>query len=160
MQVLKTVSWILLGLVATLLLFASLTSAWLAYMGDPASDVFGEGGPTVQDVTSWRPDVGMAVRGRRGTAAAFAAGYAVLLLTIVLYPYRRGDVWAWWAILSGALTVAVLIWLRVPLLGTRLGAGTGAALLGFTALGLLLDAGRLRGDRAPAAPAPAAAPLP
>ena len=55
-----------------------------------------------------------------------------------------------------ALTVAVLIWLRVPMLGTRLGAGAGAAQLGFTALGLLLDAGRLRGGRAgaPAAVVP------
>jgi hypothetical protein len=144
---LRTLSWVLLGLIATLILFGSLASAWLAYLGDPAQDVFGEGGPSVQDVSAWRADVGTSVRARRGTAAAYASGYALLFLFIALVPYRRGEVWAWWAILGGALTIALLTWLRVPLLHTRLGAGSGAALLGFTALGLLLDAGRLRAPR-------------
>jgi hypothetical protein len=144
---LRTVSWVLLGLVATLVLFGSLTSAWLAYVGDPSMDVFGEGGPSVQDVSAWRADVATGVRARRGTAAAYASAYAVLFLVIALVPYRRGDVWAWWALLGGALTVAVLTWLRVPLLHTRLGASAGAGLLGVTALGLLLDAGRLRSAR-------------
>ena len=107
----------------------------------------------MRDVSAWRADVATGVRARRGTAAAYASGYAVLFLFIVLVPYRRGDVWAWWAVLSGALTIALLTWLRVPLLHTRLGAGAGASLLGFTALGLLLDAGRLRGGGAAAAPA-------
>ena len=144
---LRTASWVLLGLVATLVLFGSLASAWLAYVGDPSMDVFGEGGPSVQDVSGWRADVGTAVRARRGTAAAYASGFALLFLVIALVPYRRGDVWAWWALLGGALLVALLTWLRVPLLGTRLGAGAGAGLLGATGLGLLLDAGRLRGPR-------------
>jgi hypothetical protein len=152
--VLKTLSWVVLGLVATLILVGSLFSAWLAYAGDPGTDVFGEGGASVRDVSNWRADVGSGVRARRGTAAAYAAAYAVLMLNIVLVPYRRGEVWAWWAILSGALALAVLTWLRVPLLGTRLGAGSGAAQLAFTALGLLLDAARLRGGRATAAPPP------
>jgi hypothetical protein len=148
---LRLVSWVLLGLVATLILFGSLASAWLAYLGDPAQDVFGEGGPSVQDVSAWRADVATSVRARRGTAAAYATAYAVLYLFIALVPYRRGEVWAWWAILAGALTIGVLMWLRVPLLHTKSGAGSGAALLGVTALGLLLDAGRLRGPRAEAA---------
>jgi hypothetical protein len=150
---LRTVSWVLLGLIASLVLFGSLASAWLAYVGDPAMDVFGEGGPSVRDVSAWRADVATGVRARRGTAAAYASGYAVLFLFIALGPYRRGDVWAWWAMLAGALTIALVTWLRVPLLNTRLGAGAGAALLGATALGLLLDAGRLRGPRPGDAPA-------
>jgi hypothetical protein len=154
---LRTVSWVLLGLIATLILFGGLASAWLAYVGDPAQDVFGEGGPSVQDVSAWRADVATSVRARRGTAAAYAAAYAVVFLFIALVPYRRGEVGAGWAILAGALTVALLTWLRVPLLHTRLGAGSGASLLGFTALGLLLDAGRLRAPRAGAG-APVAAP--
>ena len=149
---LKMLSWIVLGLVATMILTGSLFSVWLAYAGDPSADVFGEGGPSVKDVSEWRADVGTGVRARRGTAAAYAAAYAVLMLNIVLFPYRRGDVWAWWTILGGSLMLALLMWLRVPLLGTRLGAGTGALQLGFTALGLLLDAGRIRGQ-AGAAPA-------
>lgn len=153
---LRTASWVLLGIVATLVLFGSLASAWLAYVGDPALDVFGEGGPSVQDVSGWSADVATAVRARRGTAAAYASAYAVMFLFVVLVPYRRGDVWAWWAVLAGALTVALLTWLRVPLLHTRLGAGAGAVLLAATAAGLLLDAARLRGPRAEAGGAPAA----
>jgi hypothetical protein len=148
MKVLKTVSWVLLAVVAALVLLASLASVVIAYRGDPAQDTFGAGGPTVKDIADWRPDVATGVRARRGTAAAYAAGFAVLMACIVLVPYRRGEVWAWWTLLGGAATVAVLMFLRVPMLGTRLGASTGATLLGATALGLLLDAGRLRGGTA------------
>ncbi|HET8644431.1 MAG TPA: hypothetical protein VFO85_03005, partial [Vicinamibacteria bacterium] len=101
-------------------------------------------------------DVATGVRARRGTAAAYASAYAVLFLFVVLVPYRRGEVWAWWAVLAGALTIALLTWLRVPLLHTRLGAGAGSVLLGATALGLLLDAGRLRAPRVDRGGAPAA----
>jgi hypothetical protein len=156
MQVLKTVSWVVLAVVAALVLLGSVVSTSIAYRGDPAQDVFGAGGPSVKDIAAWRPDVATAVRGRRGTASAYSAGYAVLMLAIVLVPYRRGEVWAWWAVLAGAATVALLMFLRVPMLGTRLGAGTGALLLGITALGLLLDAGRLRGARPAGGPVSAA----
>lgn len=151
---LKTLSWVVLGLVATATLVFSLLSVRLAYAGDPARDVFGQGGPSVKDISAWRVDVGTGVRARRGTAAAYATAYAVLMLTIVLVPYRRGEVWAWWALLGSAAMLAVLMWLRVPMLGTRLGASTGSVQLGATALGLLLDAGRVRG-KAGAAPASA-----
>jgi hypothetical protein len=147
MNVLKTVSWVLLAVLAAAVLALSLFSAGLAYRGDPGQDVFGAGGPSVKTIEDWRPDIATAVRGRRGTASAYSAGFAVLMLAIVLGPYRRGEVWAWWALLAGAATVALVMFLRLPLLGTRLGAGGGTALLGVTALGLLLDAGRLRGPR-------------
>jgi len=86
------------------------------------------------------------VRARRATAAAYAAGFATLFLAIVLGPYRRGDRWAWWALAAGTLVVAVSTLLRIPLLGTSLGAGTAGIQLGVVALGLALGAGRLRGN--------------
>src|SRR5688500_13691346 len=113
----RTASWILLAVAGALMLFGSLASAYTAYGG--ARDAIGEGGASVDDVAAWRADVATAIRARRGTAAAFAAAYSVLFLAVVLGPYRRGDVWSWWALLAAALTLGLLIVARVPALGTR-----------------------------------------
>jgi hypothetical protein len=75
----------------------------------------------------------------------------VLFLFVVLGPYRRGDVWSWWALLASSAALGLVIMLRVPVLGTRLGAGTGLVQLIVVLVALLLDVQRLRG---PAAPAP------
>jgi len=97
--------------------------------------------------------VATAVRARRATAAADAAGFATLFLAIALGPYRRGDVWAWWALVAGTIVLAVLILLRIPFLALRLGppaavTGAGTALgtliqLMVVGVGLALGAGRL-----------------
>jgi hypothetical protein len=76
-----------------------------------------------------------ALRSRRSTAAAYSAGFATLFLLITVGPYRRGEVWAWWALLVGMLVPSLLILLRVPLLGTGLAGTTG----GGTAMGALLQ---------------------
>jgi hypothetical protein len=73
----------------------------------------------------------------------------VLFLYIALVPYRRGDVWSWWALLAGALTLGVVIMARVPLLDTRLGAGTGLLQLAIVVVGLLLDVRRVTGGAGP-----------
>jgi hypothetical protein len=118
------------------------------------------GPASLTELSVGRPEVATAVRARRATAAAYAAGFATLFLAITLGPYRRGDVWAWWALAGGTLVVSVLILLRVPFLGIRLGApgavtGAGTALgtlvqLVVVGLGLALGAGRLGGSRPPA----------
>lgn len=139
----KTVSWVLLTIVAALTVLGSLGSLGVAYWGDPAKESLAPG-ISVKAVGDWKPAALTATRARRGTAAGFGAGYGLLLLIIVLVPYRRGEVWAWWAILAGALTVFVTYALRIPTLGTRQGVGIPAALqLGVIAVGLLLDAKRL-----------------
>ena len=48
----------------------------------------------LSELAEGRKDLEIALRARRATAAAFATGYSLLFLTIVLVPYRRGDVWA------------------------------------------------------------------
>ena len=78
-----------------------------------------------------------------------------LFLAITLGPYRRGDVWAWWALFAGILVVSGLILLRVPLLGIQLGTaaavtGAGTALasiiqLAVAGVGLALGMRRLAG---------------
>jgi hypothetical protein len=147
-----TASWIILMTVGALTLLGSFFSLGLAY----GSDRDQIGPASLAELSAGRPEVATAVRARRAMAAAYAAGFATLFLAIALGPYRRGDVWAWWALLAGALVVSVLVLLRVPFLGIRLGApaevtGAGTALtallqLGVVGLGLGLGAGRLGGS--------------
>ena len=138
----KTASWILLALVGTLTLLGSLASLTVAYRGGP--DQLLPDGPTVDEVAAGRPEVATALRARRATAAAYAATYATLLLAVVLGPYRRGDTWAWWALLSASVVLAVLVALRAPMLGTQAGLPVGLVQLAVVVVALLLDVKRLR----------------
>jgi len=139
----RTVSWVLLALVAAATLLFSLGSARLAYRGE--KDQIGPA--TLEEIAAGRPEVATALRARRGTAAAYAAAYSVLSLFIVIGPYRRGERWSWWALLAGALALAAVTLVRVPALGTRLGAETALVQLGIVIVALLLDVRRLRGAR-------------
>ncbi len=139
---LRTASWVLLTVVGGLALLASLASANLGYRGD-----YPIGGIPVAEVAAGRAGLLTALRGIRGTSAAFGAGFAVLFLATVLGPYRQGEKRAWWGILSAMLAIVVVTLARTPILGIPLGqGGTGAALAlgGVILLGLLLDVGRLR----------------
>ncbi len=138
----KTASWVLLAIVGALMLLGSFASLFTAYRS-AAPDALTPS-ITLDDVAAGRPEVATAIRARRGTAAAFAAAYAVLFLSVVLGPYRRGDTWSWWALLTAALTLGILIAARVPALGTRAGAGTGLVQLAVVIVALLLDVRRLR----------------
>jgi hypothetical protein len=140
---LRVASWVLLTLMCCLLLWGSLVSANLTY--SKGTDQLVPGETSVADVESWNAAAATAIRGRRGTAAAFATAYAVLLLVVVLVPYRRGEVWSWWAILAAALVLAAVTALRIPALEYRLGVGTALAHLTVVVVALLLDVGRLRG---------------
>src|SRR5437879_2347278 len=142
----KTASWIILVVVGALTLLGSLFSLGLAYSS--ARDQIGPASLT--ELSVGRPEVATAVRARRATAAAYAAGFATLFLAITLVPYRRGDVRAWWALAGGTLVVSVLILLRVPFLGIRLGAPAAVVQLVVAGLGLALGAGRLGGSNPPA----------
>jgi hypothetical protein len=142
----KTASWIILMLIGAATLLVSLNSVRRAY--GSAQDRIGPA--TLTELSEGRPEVATAIRARRATAAAYATGFCTLFLAIVLFPYRRGDVWAWWALAAGMTVVAALLLLRVPLLGIPLGAleaGTaraGLIQLGVVAAGLALGAGRFK----------------
>ena len=139
---LRTASWVLLAIVGAITLLISLVSANLAYRGN-----YPIGGTPVAEVAAGRPDILTALRGTRGTSAAYAAGFAVLFLATVLGPYRRGDQGAWWALLAAASVVVLVTAARVPLLGIPFGSGGSgpAATQGAVILfALLLDVGRLR----------------
>jgi hypothetical protein len=139
---LRTASWVLLAIVGVLALLGGLASANLAYRG-----MFPIGGVAISDIASGREAVLLGLRGARGTAAAWAAGWAVLFLAVVLGPYRRGDVATWWGLLASALVLAAVAAARVPLLNLSAGAETPLVLLVVVIVALLLDVGRLRATR-------------
>ena len=136
----KTASWILLALAGALTLLGSLASLSNAYFDGPERFA----GVSIDVLANGNADVITALRARRATAAAYAAGFAAFLLVLTLGPYRRGDRWAWYAILVGTLTETLLTFGRIPFLGTRAGTGTALAQFLVVGLGLALGAGRLR----------------
>jgi hypothetical protein len=119
----------------------SLISAGHAYN---KGDNYRIGGTSVRDVAAGREAVASALRGIRGTSAAFAAAYCVLFLTIMLGPYRRGDVWAWWALFAGSTTVLAIVLLCIPFLDTTLGVSGAATQMTLSLMDLLLDVRRLK----------------
>jgi hypothetical protein len=137
----KTASWILLAVLGVAITLVSLVSVARAYR---TNDDYGIGPAKVSRVAAGDPAVETALRGIRGTSAAFATAYGILFLAIVLGPYRRGDVWAWMALLVGGLTEFIIVVLRIPILGTQLGVWAAVTPTVILVVGLLLGAGRLR----------------
>jgi hypothetical protein len=138
---LRKASWVLLTIAGALTLFFSLVSTYWAYIGS-----YPIGGMPVAEVAGGREGLLTALRGIRGTSAAFGAAFAVLLLGTVLGPYRRGDTGAWWTILLATLAMALIVLARVPTLGVALGQGgtpMAFTLGGLILLALLLDVRRL-----------------
>ena len=138
----KKASWILLTVLGVAITLFSLVSAVHAYW---TSDDYGIGGLRVSKVAAGDAGVASALRGIRGTSAAYGAGFGVLFLAIALGPYRRGDVWAWKALLAAGLTQCLLVLLRIPILGTQLGASAAVTTIVVLVVGLLLDVQRLKG---------------
>ena len=138
MSKLRTLSWVLLAIIGVLVLLVSCLSAQLAYWGD-----FPVGGTSIAEIAAGDNDVLLGLRGSRGTAAAWGAAWAVLFLSVVLGPYRRGDVSSWWGILASAIVLGVIVALRVPVLGLQAGAGTALVILLLVILSLLVDVKRL-----------------
>ncbi len=105
----KKASWIVLTVAGVAITVVSLVSAGHAYH---KGDDYRIGGVRLSEVAAGREAVASALRGIRGTSAAFAAAYGVLFLAMVLGPYRRGGVWAWWALFAGSMTALAIVLLR------------------------------------------------
>ncbi len=132
----KMVSWILLAIAATLIILGSLASIGVAYFASPSNDIVA-GSLSLEDL-QLNSEVATALRGRRGTAASFGLSLGVVLLFIILGPYRQGAGWAWWAVLTAVVLLCGGMLLRIPALGTFQGAGTAGFILLVTIPALLL----------------------
>jgi hypothetical protein len=137
----RILSWVILTIVTVLIMVASLGSASIAYFGDPTNEVI-VGSTSLGDLQIG-DDVKNALRGRRGTAAAFALGFCCLMLFVILGPYRKGTIWAWWAVLCSFVLVGGTMLLRILPLGMWQGASIGGIILLITIPALLLDSARL-----------------
>jgi hypothetical protein len=127
-------SWIILLIMAMMTAFGGLASTYVAY--SRAEDRIGQ--LTFDQMRSMGDeDAIKMIRGRRVTAATWALAYAILFGWVVLFPYRRGERWAWWALLFSLGLSQLLSLARAPLLGTTIGAGASATALAFLLLGLL-----------------------
>lgn len=135
-----TTSWVVLLLLATAVTAISLLSASRALRRAPdaLTPSF-----TVEQLETTNHDAAEAIHGRRLTAAAFAVGCGLFLAFLVLGPYRRGERWAWWAMLVPIGAVSLLLMARTPVMGMRQGAGAGVILLVVLLVGLLAGAPRM-----------------
>ncbi len=134
-RVLFLTSWVILFVVLAATTILSVQSLRIAYMSSQ-DNITRE--YTLEQVRAMGGDEAVkAIRGRRATAATWALGYALLGLAVVLGPYRRGERWAWWALLLSLGLPQLLSLLRVPVLATTQGGGTPSVLLALTLLALL-----------------------
>lgn len=142
-KLLFTASWVLLLVLAGALTFFSLLSLSNAYFA--AGDVLysgDSGGATVRVGLEEIRQIGgdetvKAFRGRRATAAAWAAGAGILAALVTFFPYRRGERWAWWALLLSVGLSQFLSLGRLVTLGTSSGASASGIILAMLLLGLL-----------------------
>jgi len=104
----------------------------------------GSEGPGIKQVGAGDEQLVKALRGIRGTSAAYAGAFALLFLSIVLGPYKRGERWAWWALMAASLLHAAIVLPRLVFVGTTLGVGPAVTQAVVVIVALLLDVGRLR----------------
>ena len=134
-------SWVILLIVSGAIVLSSFLSLWRAYTGKP------DGLTREYSLTQIQEQGGdqavKAFRGRRATAATFAIGYGLLALAVTWIPYRRGEKWAWWALLVSLGLSQFLSLVRAIMLVTGEGLNTPAILLAFSLLALLAGAPRM-----------------
>ena len=134
-------SWVILLVVSGAIVLFSAESLWIAYTGKP--DRLTPEYSLTQIGEQGGDQAVKAFRGRRATAATFAMGYALLALAVTWIPYRRGEKWAWWALLVSLGLSQMLSLARAVMLVTTAGVSTPAVLLAFVLLGLLAGAPRM-----------------
>ena len=134
-------SWVILLVVSAAIFLFSAQSLWTAYTGKP--DSLTREYSLTQIEEHGGAEAVKAFRGRRATAAIWALGYALLAIAVTWIPYRRGEKWAWWALLVSLGLSQFLSLSRAVALLTTVGAGTSGVLLAFVLLGLLAGAPRM-----------------
>lgn len=137
-------SWVLLLLLTVAISGISAFSASLALSRRPDTIV---AGLSIDELATGRPEAADALRGRRLTASGWALAMGLLAVLVIAGPYRRGERWAWYALLLSFGVSQGLSLLRVPVLGSSLGAGASAVILTVVGIGLLAGVPRMFLDR-------------
>ena len=140
-------SWIILLVVATAITLLSLQSLRIAYTSNQDNLTPGF---TLEQVRAigdqirehGGEDAVKAFKGRRATAATWALAFGLLVFAVVIVPYRRGERWAWWALLISIGLSQLLSVARIPMIGASAGAGASGIVLAFALLGLMAGAPR------------------
>ncbi|MFL6213855.1 MAG: hypothetical protein ACJ74J_08160 [Blastocatellia bacterium] len=135
-RVLFLASWVILFVVLAATAVFAVESLWIAYTSPQESITPTYTLNNIREATGNEEAV-KALKGRRATAATWALGYALLGLMVVLGPYRRGERWAWWALLISIGLSQFLSLLRAVMLGTTQGIQTPSVLLALALLALL-----------------------
>ncbi len=146
MKLLFLASWVILLVVSAGIALFSVQSVFVAF-GNTDENLTQEYS-TAQIKEQGGEEAFKAFKGRRVTAATWALGYALLAIAVTLVPYRRGEQWAWWALLVAMGLSQILSIARAVTIPTTSGAGTSGVLLAFTLLGLMGGAPRMFGNRA------------
>jgi hypothetical protein len=134
-------SWVILLVVSAVIVLLSAQSLRIAYTGKPDSLTREY---TLTQIGEQGGDQAVkAFRGRRATAATWALAFGLLAIAVTWVPYRRGERWAWGALLVSLGVSQFLSLLRAGMLGTTAGVGPPAILLAFVLLGLLAGAPRM-----------------
>lgn len=134
-------SWVILLVVSAGIVLFSAQSLWIAYTGKPDSLTSEY---TLSQIAEQGGDQAVkAFRGRRATAATWALAFGLLAIAVTLVPYRRGERWAWWALLVSLGLSQFLSLVRAIPLATTVGVGTSGILLAFVLLALLAGVPRM-----------------
>lgn len=145
MKFLFLASWVILLVLSTFIALGSVGSLIQAY--SKSDENLTQEYSTAQIKEQGGEEAFKAFKGRRVTAATWALGYALLAIAVTLVPYRRGEQWAWWALLVAIGLSQILSIARAVTIPTTSGSGTSGVLLAFTLLGLMAGAPRMFGNK-------------
>ncbi len=138
----RTFAWILLLILGSAATLLGLVSSYVAYVGSQNSGI----DPHIERLRQITPELARVEQGRRGPAAALACAFGILYCFVAANGFRRGERWAWWAVLCSGGAGSLVILLRVPLIGTPLGMGAGIGFLVITLLAVLIPVKDFFGD--------------
>jgi hypothetical protein len=130
-----TTSWILLFVLGLLLTLLSLVSLGLAYFGGQDVLIQGVNLDKLAEVDPRLPNI---IRGRRATASSASLSLGILLAWVAATAYRRGERWAWSALLVSLGAGSILSLLRYITLQTTLGLLFAGIVLGVLLVALLI----------------------
>lgn len=134
-------SWVILLVVSAAIVLLSAQSLRIAYTGKP--DSLTREYTLTQIGEQGGDQAVMAFRGRRATAATWALAFGLLAIAVTLVPYRRGERWAWWALLVSLGLSQFLSLARAIALATTAGVGAPETVLALVLLALLAGVPRM-----------------